>query len=343
MLSRRRKAGLGWASGILAAVSLATGFGADAPAAGAPTPARAAAGITVKACTRVAEDGAITPAPPPGTVFFDETFRIDYIGGPVVVASDCEGTAPVSVDDELRISRGSSAEFSHDYSNECSGVITPAGPHNITSLFTPGINQVRVRLMELCGGGSSNSDLRLVYNQRCEFRKRTGPGHADLKPAMKGALDSLYHELEDHHNACYKFSSGYRSQAKQSKLFKRWHDIADKPKGDTRTDAKIRRQLKAAGFAQFPKGYKPKNAAGLRVAKGGPARVSRHTSGLAADLTVLFPDQKNLGKYQEAAADAGLCGPPASDPVHVEMPYSKKGGPLRCHFPPGPAPDVDRR
>lgn len=325
----------------VAALSFAVVFGAGASAAEPTAPSRAAAaGITVKACTRVAENGAITPAPPAGTVFFDETFSIKYIGGPVVVSADCRGTEPVSVDDELRISRGSAPEFSHDYSNECSGLITPAGPHDITSLFTSGVNRVRVRLMELCGGGSSNSDLRLVYDQRCAYRDKTGAGYADLRPAMKAALDRLYHELEDHHNACYRFTSGFRSQAKQTKLFNRWHKIADKPRGDTRTAARIRNQLKAAGFAQFPKGYKPRNAAGVRVARGGPARVSRHTSGLAADLTVLFPEDKDLGKYQEAAADAGLCGPPASDPVHVEMPYSKKGGPLRCHFPPGPAPVV---
>jgi hypothetical protein len=327
----------------LVALSAAAVFGANAPAAQTPGTSRAtASAITVKACTRVINGGRVDPAPPAGTVFFDQTFPIKYIGGPVMVAEDCDGTGDVFVDDELRINRGSAPEFSHDYSNTCSGEITHAGPHDITSLFVSGVNQVRVRLMELCGGGSGNSNLRLVYNQRCAFRIKTGAGYAGLRPEMKVALDRLYFELEDRHNACYKFSSGFRSQAKQTQLFNRWHDIADKPRGDTRTGDQIHSQLAAAGFAQFPKGYKAANAAGLRVAKGGPARVSRHTSGLAADLTVLFPEQKDLGEYQDAAAKAGLCGPPASDPVHVEMPYRRDGGPLRCHFPESPAPAVTR-
>lgn len=339
--SRKDAARVGpWrAFAILAALSLAVAFGADAPAAQTPAPSQALASpIKVKACARVADYRLITPEPPPGTVFLNKKLSIKYIGGPVVLSEDCDGTEELFVNDELLISRGSAA-FRHDYSNGCSGRITSAGPHDVTSLFRTGVNKVRVRLKDLCGGGASSSDLRLVYNQRCKFRKKTGNGYADLRPAMKAALDRLYRVLEgEDYNACYKFTSGFRSQEKQDKLYERWHEIADKPKGDTRTDVQIHNQLKAAGFAQLPTGYKPKNAAGVRVAKGGPAKVSRHTSGLAADVTVLFPDKRNLGKYQAAAADAGLCGPPKSDPVHVETPYSEDGGPVLCHFPPGPAP-----
>lgn len=180
---------------------------------------------------------------------------------------------------------------------------------------------------------------KLSLEPICIANVPTGKGYAQLNRAMKAALKRLYREVEKQHG-CYRFTVGYRAQREQDRLRKRWHDIADRSgSGDRRTDAQICTALKGAGFAQCPAGH-----ARDGTARGGPAAVSRHTSGSAADVTIRWPRsfRQNLGLYQQAARRAGLCGPPSSDPVHVESPYSKRKGkrrqPVRCHFPEGPAP-----
>lgn len=176
----------------------------------------------------------------------------------------------------------------------------------------------------------------------CFERTKTGTGYTGLESHMKRALTKLYKEL-DRQKACYRFTIGYRSAAKQKKLYDRWHEIADSQgPNDQRSAEQVCAAVRKAGFAQCPSGGSNfRNADG--VAKGGPAKPgrSRHEYGEAADITVRFPptNLKNLDKYQAAARKAGLCGPPKGDDVHVEFPYSaKKGKPVRCHFPPGPAP-----
>ncbi len=173
----------------------------------------------------------------------------------------------------------------------------------------------------------------------CDVNVPTGKGYGRLSAAMKSALKRLYREIERRHG-CYRFTVGYRSQAEQDRLRRRWHDVADRRgSGDHRSQSQVCAALKGAGFAQCPAGRDRDGDA-----RGGPAIVSRHTSGQAADVTVRWPPayKKDLGRYQEVARRAGLCGPPAGDPVHVELPYAKGHGhhrrPVRCHFPEGPAP-----
>lgn len=172
-------------------------------------------------------------------------------------------------------------------------------------------------------------------------RVRTGKGYAELNNATKARLAEYYNIL-DKAGACYKFIVGYRSQQEQDKLYHDWHAIADKQgPGDHRTVATIDAELKAAGFAQM---YSRRDANG--IAKGGPAKVSRHTSMQAADISVGF---RPVGLFNGAAMakvrttfnpvvhrlahQADLCGPPVSDPVHVEMKYIKgdETEPT-CHF-----------
>ena len=41
----------------------------------------------------------------------------------------------------------------------------------------------------------------------------------------------------------------------------------------------------------------------------------------------------NVAKFRAASHQAGLCGPPPRDPVHVELPYKKAGQTkATCHF-----------
>ena len=88
----------------------------------------------------------------------------------------------------------------------------------------------------------------------------------------------------DDANVCYALTSGKRSAADQQELRDDWHDIADKPAGDTRSQADICAAL-TPRFIQFPTDW---TAAG--VAKGGPAGAgnSRHNVGEAVDLRLSF-------------------------------------------------------
>jgi uncharacterized protein YcbK (DUF882 family) len=170
----------------------------------------------------------------------------------------------------------------------------------------------------------------------------TGPGYKELTVRMKIALSALYSRL-DKDQACYEFKSGFRSQRDQDRLRREWHRIADRRRGDHRTVMQICKELKNHGYAQCPTGYDPPDRNGVRVARGGPAEKSRHSSGEAADIAVGFPASftPDISKYRAAAFSAGLCGPPDSDKVHVELPWRKKIGRrfvFGCHFPEGPAP-----
>ena len=156
---------------------------------------------------------------------------------------------------------------------------------------------------------------------------QTGDGYEQLTPAMKNSLARLY-KILNRQRACYRFNIGFRTKAKQTELYDRWHQIADgHEKQKNLCDV-----LKAANFAQCPTDW-TKNG----IAKGGPAKpgTSRHERAEAADLTVRFPAGylQNLGSFHEAAHEAGLCGPSRSDPVHVELPYRIRGQrEPACHF-----------
>ena len=184
----------------------------------------------------------------------------------------------------------------------------------------------------------------ITIEPACAPNLPIGPGYDQMTAPMKAALKRLYAQF-DRIKACYRFTIGYRDQSYQDALRDRWHGIADKQgaKDDRSYDA-VCTAVKAAGFAQCPVGSGQSWRDSHGNAIGGPARVSRHTAGQAADITVLWPPayERDVTRYQAAARGAGLCGPPATDPVHVELAYVKDSGPhkgtVRCWFPPGPPP-----
>ena len=144
---------------------------------------------------------------------------------------------------------------------------------------------------------------------------------------MKAGLAAMYTKLKADHG-CWHFTIGYRSTSVQQDIYDRWHAIAD----DSADNPDVCTDLHAAGFKQCPEGYRPDG-----TARGGPAvpGSSRHEKGQAADITVTFlpSGQEDLSRYRAAAHAAGLCGPPAKDAVHVELPYAKgKEKAPSCHF-----------
>ena len=62
---------------------------------------------------------------------------------------------------------GSTATYTHDYSDNCGGVtLYPTDPVPLSSLLHPGGNNVRVTMNDACGESVGNSDLFLVGNAR---------------------------------------------------------------------------------------------------------------------------------------------------------------------------------
>jgi hypothetical protein len=163
----------------------------------------------------------------------------------------------------------------------------------------------------------------------CPSPTAADTGYTGLDAAMKSALGQLYVRLQADSAHC-TWQSGFRDAAKQKALYEKWHRIADHHENDPMVCAQEHR----AGFKQCPTGYR-KNG----IAKGGPAKQSRHEVGEAADIKVLFPPsyREDITRYRAAARAAGLCGPASSDSVHVELPYVKAPAKVAvCHGVTGP-------
>jgi hypothetical protein len=100
-----------------------------------------------------------------GEIFFDTTVEFTFTGGTVLLAEDPDGGGDAFVDDEIIVTvtrpDATTATFDHDYSNGCSGRITHTNS-DVTVLFQPGVNQVRVQFKNTCGGNASADSLSLV-------------------------------------------------------------------------------------------------------------------------------------------------------------------------------------
>lgn len=142
-----------------------------------------------------------------------------------------------------------------------------------------------------------------------------------LNTEFQARIKSLY-ALFDQQGVCYQFVSGFRTPQEQKALRTRWHAIADQAcRPSTRvTFTQVNEKLKARGFAQKAKGCEKNH-----TAKGGPGLTSKHTAGLAADISATFPpkNRKNLSAYRADTQKVDLCGPPTSDYGHLEMPDPK--------------------
>jgi len=101
-----------------------------------------------------------------GSTFLTVNFNIDYQNGQIIFSGNPDGTGNTSVDDAAMVwvikrPDGTSASVTFRYDNGCA-FISSKPPQNVTSLFKQGINQVQVRLYDICGGFIGSSPLYLV-------------------------------------------------------------------------------------------------------------------------------------------------------------------------------------
>ncbi len=101
-----------------------------------------------------------------GATFLTVNFSINYQSGQMIYSGNPDGTGNTSVDDAAIIwvverPDGTSASTTIRYDNNCT-FISSFPPRDVTSFFQVGINQVQVRLYDICGTVISSSSLYLV-------------------------------------------------------------------------------------------------------------------------------------------------------------------------------------
>lgn len=108
-----------------------------------------------------------TPVPYTGATFLTKDLNVSYqTGDNIWLSSQTDGTGSTIVDDAIEIivtrPNGTTARFNHSYPNYCGDLVRYYPPYNLTNLFLPGQNQVRVRLYDICGGRQFSGPIYLV-------------------------------------------------------------------------------------------------------------------------------------------------------------------------------------
>lgn len=100
-----------------------------------------------------------------GYVFKDITIDIPYETGSLIVSSNPDGTGDTIVDDRLilDVTHPDNTKSTNNYAYHVGCFyLQPRPPQNITYLFKPGINKVRARLSDACGGFYGSSSIYIV-------------------------------------------------------------------------------------------------------------------------------------------------------------------------------------
>ena len=101
----------------------------------------------------------------PGATFFTSQFMVNYQDETIMLSGAADGTGDTSVNDGIEIivthPDGSTETFFHNYAPGCIPPVQTLSPHDISSLFAPGLNIVSVRLFDICGGGAGTTALYL--------------------------------------------------------------------------------------------------------------------------------------------------------------------------------------
>ena len=108
-----------------------------------------------------------TPVPYKGAIFLTTDLNLNYqTGDNIWLSSQADGTGSTIVDDAIEIivtrPNGTTARFNHSYPTYCGDLVRYFPPYNLTNLFLPGQNQVRVRLYDICGGRQFSGPIYLV-------------------------------------------------------------------------------------------------------------------------------------------------------------------------------------
>lgn len=103
-----------------------------------------------------------------GGVSWVDKFNFNYQGGIVLLAGSEDGSLPFALDDALRLTilqpDGTLGTFYYEmYDPDCTeGMVCEAGPFDLTEFFSPGLNFVKIEIIDLYPGAWGVSELFLV-------------------------------------------------------------------------------------------------------------------------------------------------------------------------------------
>ncbi len=108
--------------------------------------------------------------PNPPTNFYRNTATNVLIKPNTTITLACnpDGTGNIYTDDQVVLTVNGNTFYTHDYSNGCSGVITPTAPVDVTALLAGYVGQyvsIGIAYNDLCGGVESSSGFFLVFTE----------------------------------------------------------------------------------------------------------------------------------------------------------------------------------
>ncbi len=104
----------------------------------------------------------------PPSVFYSNVREMVWIpkDKSIYLSSEADGTGDIFVDDLLEIKVNGTSILRNDFSNGCSGRITPLAPSNITKNFSNFLNSfvtIEIQYIDKCGGYQSASNFYLTF------------------------------------------------------------------------------------------------------------------------------------------------------------------------------------
>jgi len=102
-----------------------------------------------------------------GAVFFKREMEIHYAKGPVILSGALSPAAPFSVDDAIMVtvtrSDGTESRWTHVFNADCYPN-SFVDAQDLTWMFRPGVNTLRVELADVCGTTWGTSGAILLTN-----------------------------------------------------------------------------------------------------------------------------------------------------------------------------------
>ncbi|MFA0964562.1 LodA/GoxA family CTQ-dependent oxidase [Roseivirga sp. BDSF3-8] len=103
-----------------------------------------------------------------GDPFYTNTRNTIYIpqGKSIMLSSKPDGSGDIYVDDEVEVFVNGNSVYQHDFSNNCSGVVTPLSPQDLTAQFSSYAGNyvtLQITYSDRCGGSQGASNFYLVF------------------------------------------------------------------------------------------------------------------------------------------------------------------------------------